>query len=307
VSGLSVTPGPGNDDGPGLGELMYLDRHNVACPAATPYLSKWDILRTDGGPGAHIKMVYGCVIAAPTPAPTPAPPTPAPMQVVTGQVVNSQNAQGEEGVTVTIIAGDTERSKVTNATGHFIIEAPAGNATISYFKEAFINESNNLTISSTERTDVHGTVSPAMPPDDWRIILQWGEFPKDLDSYTTFGACDIKFSKKSGTCFEGLTANLDVDSRHGFGPETTTLSGASKCQKRGDCKAVFKVKQFSGDRNLSTSGATVFLKNGNHSVQTFNVNGGPENGIIVGRWWYVFYLYPRTGEVHPCTSTSDCP
>jgi len=80
VSGLWNQHGPGNDDGPGLGGLVYLDRQNVACPNARPYLSKWDIWRTDGGYGAHIKMVYGCVIAE-TPAPTPAPtaaPTPAP-------------------------------------------------------------------------------------------------------------------------------------------------------------------------------------------------------------------------------------
>jgi len=78
VSGLSMTHGPGKDDGPGKGWPMHLDRQNVECPAARPYLSNWDIWRTDEGDDAHIKMVYGCVIAetpAPTPAPTAAPTT----------------------------------------------------------------------------------------------------------------------------------------------------------------------------------------------------------------------------------------
>jgi len=70
VSGLLNIDGPAKNDGPGAGWPMFLDRHNVECPAARPYLSKWDIRRTDGKPDAHIKMVYGCVIAG-TPAPTP--------------------------------------------------------------------------------------------------------------------------------------------------------------------------------------------------------------------------------------------
>jgi len=72
VSGLSMTHGPVQDDGPGPGGLVYLDRQNVACPNARPYLSKWDIWRTDEDEDAHIKMVYGCR-SAETPAPTPAP------------------------------------------------------------------------------------------------------------------------------------------------------------------------------------------------------------------------------------------
>jgi len=79
VSGLSMIHGPGQEPG----GLVYLDRQNVACPNARPYLSKWDIWRTD----EDIKMVYGCVIAE-TPAPTAAPslmpsptpdPTPSPL------------------------------------------------------------------------------------------------------------------------------------------------------------------------------------------------------------------------------------
>jgi len=59
LSSYSQIDGPGKDDGPGQGKLMYLDRHNVECPAGR-YLSKWDIERIDGNAGAHIKMVYGC-------------------------------------------------------------------------------------------------------------------------------------------------------------------------------------------------------------------------------------------------------
>ncbi|MCW8631650.1 hypothetical protein OQH38_16240, partial [Acinetobacter baumannii] len=51
-----------------------------------------------------------------------------------------------------------------------------------------------------------------------RIVLTWGEKPLDLDSHLNYSNQHIYWSNK-----EGHQANLDVDDRDSYGPETITI------------------------------------------------------------------------------------
>jgi hypothetical protein len=93
----STIKGKAADDGPGAGQLVYLDRQNPSCPDGS-FMSSWDLKRIDDGEAkllglplgyatAHIRTNIKCCLVKPppTPDPTAAPtlaptpdPTPAP-------------------------------------------------------------------------------------------------------------------------------------------------------------------------------------------------------------------------------------
>ena len=55
-----------------------------------------------------------------------------------------------------------------------------------------------------------------------RIVLTWSKTPADLDSYlSTPDGCVINYRARH--CKRAGTADLDVDNRKGFGPETITI------------------------------------------------------------------------------------
>lgn len=130
-------------------------------------------------------------------------------------------------------------------------------------------------------------ISPVMTNlDGMRIVLNWGEFPADLDSHLVFPGNHVYFSQK-----EGSDANLDVDDTDSYGPETITVE-----RKHSGERYVYAVHNFSHrqaiqDNSLSYSDAKVFVYVGQTLIKTYYV---PKNRP--GNLWTVFAVNEQDGN-----------
>lgn len=127
-------------------------------------------------------------------------------------------------------------------------------------------------------------VSPVMKNlDGMRIVLTWGQNPRDLDSHLIYPGNHIYFGDKVGT-----DANLDVDDTDSFGPETITIN-----KKRLGESYLYAVQDFtnriaSNSSSLSASDAKVFVYVGSSLVRTYNVPVNKQGNV-----WAVFRLNPN--------------
>ncbi|MFV0626040.1 MAG: tetratricopeptide repeat protein [Alphaproteobacteria bacterium] len=134
--------------------------------------------------------------------------------------------------------------------------------------------------------DLTYAISPKMKNlDGMRVVLTWGEYPKDLDSHLVFSSSHVFYQQKIG-----VEANLDVDDTDSFGPETITIEK----KKQGE-KYYYGVHDYSNRgknlKNLSESGAKAFVYIGSTLIKTYSV---PTNKK--GSFWAVFYVN-ESGEI----------
>jgi len=121
-------------------------------------------------------------------------------------------------------------------------------------------------------------ISPTMQElDGIRIVLSWGDFPKDIDSHLSYLGGYICYHKK-----EAGQANLDVDDTNSYGPETITIT-----KKELGKKYVYAVHNYSdreliNNSNLSNlSSAKVFIYIGNTLVKTYTMPEGKRGNIWI--------------------------
>ena len=145
--------------------------------------------------------------------------------------------------------------------------------------------------------DVHYSISPTLPADNLRFVLDWGDEPPDLDAHLVKqGAYHISYHDSHDVAHE---ATLDHDAKYGLGPETITL-------KHLDPAATFAyyVHDYSdrGDKTtwkLGQSKAHVAVFGANGLLHTYTVPRGQ------GDHWTVFFL--RGGEIFPNSALGGKP
>ncbi|WP_198670228.1 tetratricopeptide repeat protein [Dyella sp. C9] len=159
------------------------------------------------------------------------------------------------------------------------------------FDAGLLGDSNSLIIIKKDGysnlvakcpcTGLTYALSPVMQNlDGLRVVLTWGDTPKDLDSHIAYPGNHIYWRNR-----RGQDANLDVDDTNGFGPETVTL----QFKYQGETY-VYAVHDYT-DQNqpathaLSTSQAKVFVYIGESLVRTYYV---PQNQP--GNLWTVFRI-----------------
>jgi len=78
-------------------------------------------------------------------------------------------------------------------------------------------------------TTLRVALSPGMSAGQIRLVLTWGDTPRDLDAYLEGPLPDGKrfqvFHGDKGDLTSRQFVNLDVDDRDGYGPETITVLG----------------------------------------------------------------------------------
>jgi hypothetical protein len=142
----------------------------------------------------------------------------------------------------------------------------------------------------------------------WRVVLTWGEHPKDLDLYCVN---DLSYPPANKIYWECKNAGgqkkssmgmieLDTDVRYGKGPETITLTPSACNRYR------FFVHNFTGQEGknfpISDSGAKVVVHKASGDFEEFEIS--PE--IVInyrGRYgviWHVFDIL--NGEILPFNS-----
>ena len=134
-----------------------------------------------------------------------------------------------------------------------------------------------------------GAISPVIDDREVRIVLTWGEIPRDLDSHLTGPEADtagrfhIYYSNKTYYYNGEIYADLDLDDVSSYGPETTTIYQQSDGVYR------FSVHDYT-NRNSSTSSALsqssarVDIYKGNVMMKNYDVPAQP------GTLWTVFEL-----------------
>lgn len=118
--------------------------------------------------------------------------------------------------------------------------------------------------------------------DQMRVILSWGETPRDLDLHVfqrhpgSRRLAHVYYPRK-GRLIEGM--HLDVDVTSGFGPETVTIDVQPTSEY------LFAVHNYSDDGPIATSAAKLEVYGRSGLLASFDVPAAGE-----GRWWDVFSL-----------------
>ena len=227
--------------------------------------------------------------------------------IANGVVINALSGTGvEPGLTLSvrkgynISYGEPVASTTTGVGGAYTLNLPAGNYTvfvtdnrtnvITKYHEGYFNikTMGNITINNQ-----NGQVTPILSNDEIRIVLSWGEVPRDLDSHlsgptSSGGSFHTYFSSKSYLENSAKIVQLDVDDTTSYGPETTTIYR----QMKGIYK--FSIHDYTnrGSTNsnaLASSGALVQVYFGS-TVLSYYVPGQP------GTTWDVFQYNSETGE-----------
>jgi hypothetical protein len=195
------------------------------------------------------------------------------------------------------LEGDVVTTVTTNNEGKFTLNLPAGLYTGEVSKDGFITTTfNTLSIGGRTIDNQNAAITPILDDSEIRIVLKWGETPSDLDSHLTGPTIGenrfhVYFNAKQYYENDQLMAELDVDYRTSYGPETITI----KNQKDGVYR--YYIHDYSNRYNtdsyeLSRSGLQVEVYRGSYLVKTFYV---PSD--VPGNVWTVFEL--RGNEIIP--------
>lgn len=207
---------------------------------------------------------------------------------ISGKVLDSLTAEGIYNAKVQIV--DLNLSTTTNSDGSYsfnsvtpgtygIVATKAG-----YYPSVQINAN---VISGATATDVNLVLSSILTStDEYRIVLTWGENPRDLDSHLWIPNgehCYYSNKTVSG-------ANLDVDDTSSYGPETITITEISSGTY------TYAVKHYAGSGKITTSGATVKIYNDSGNIRTYEVDPNASCGDT-GWYWTVFELDGSSGTI----------
>lgn len=204
-----------------------------------------------------------------------------------GKVIDAATGSSLSGARLRAYAGSAAFGDYEETTsgddGSYVLKIEqSGTHTIAVEKDGYIRGEFQVYISSGGTTREDFTISTKLAEGTVRIVLTWGSAPSDLDSYL-IGTTDngnsvhIDFSNTSARGASGTIAELDVDDRNGFGPETTTIFDLNGVYS-------FYVADYTGSRMLSSSGAQVRIYKGDALEQVVDVCSGAENG------WFVFTI-----------------
>ena len=179
--------------------------------------------------------------------------------VFSGIVLNAMTSEGVEAANISLEAqGDSSHSAniKTEMDGSFSIELEADTYNITISAEDYEEEMFEFTIE--ENSNYSGeqfTISPSLASGSARIVLEWGDYPEDLDSYligTTDDGTEVDVSFHNDQCTKNgeVIAELDVDEMDGHGPETITLNNLNGTYR-------YLVDDFTESGKLQEYGATV--------------------------------------------------
>lgn len=202
---------------------------------------------------------------------------------------------GMSGVTIKFRAGVNTRegqvvgTAITNKYGYYSISLPAGTYTGEFSGNDFVT-SYMVAVAPSDvyNIDQNETAIRAAGSNEIKIMLSWGEKPRDEDSHLVGpkpnedGQFHTWYGQKKYIKDGVVYADLDWDDTQSYGPETTVI------RKTINGKYKFYVHNYSGEDCFNASGAKVevFIGNKNLPDYTFNIPTEENHG----RYWMVFDL-----------------
>jgi len=217
----------------------------------------------------------------------PATGTPAHL---TGLVSNASTCAALAGVVVT--AGS--KTSTTGSDGIYNLTLDADTYTLAASKDGYAAFSECITLGDAEERRLDIALSATIV-SGMRIVLSWGEFPRDLDAHLLTPeiaghAYHIYYDNRNP---DGAFATLDVDDTASYGPETITIDDL----KSGTYK--FYVHNYPD--SILQGEALVPLANCRAVVRVYD-SSGLKNTITVhatgtGRYWDVCTIDGDTGAI----------
>ncbi len=171
--------------------------------------------------------------------------------------------------------------------------------TLVVSKEGFSTYTNSqVVIESGETLTMDVSLSPNLGEGEFRIVLNWGDDPDDLDSYLKTpnieGSEYTVYYGEHGSQTSPPYATLDHDDRDGYGPETITIyqsfAGTYK----------YYVHNYSGTPAITTSNAVVQVYDNNGLLASVNI---PTQGE--GDFWNVLTIDGGTGAITVINEITD--
>lgn len=150
------------------------------------------------------------------------------------KVVSATTAEGVGNAAVQVL--DTATGMIvyngsTTGDGTFTATLPAGIYAFQVICDGYVIESFEVEVYSTGICSVDTIViSPELAVGEMRIVLEWGDHPRDLDSYymDEYGNAQVAYYDREYYNGDQLVAELDVDDTDGYGPETITVYDPSQ-------------------------------------------------------------------------------
>ncbi|NLY19418.1 MAG: S8 family serine peptidase [Clostridiaceae bacterium] len=214
---------------------------------------------------------------------------------VTGVITNALDGRGVEGLTIKFregintTSGEVVKEATTDSYGIYEVQLDAGSYTGEISGEGFITAYfYAVSIGGLFNNGQNGVISPIIPEGQTRIVLTWGEYPRDLDSHLTGPSVNGRFHVYYGnkTYYQDgeKYVDLDRDDVSSYGPETTTIYNQTEGLYR------FYIHDYTnrnntGSKNLSLSGAEVRVYLGSNLIAVFSVPSDE-----VGTVWTVFEI-----------------
>jgi hypothetical protein len=203
---------------------------------------------------------------------------------VNGAPVSGMVIKFRQGIGSTV--GQVVYEVTTGSNGRYVASLPFGSYTGELIKDGFI-VTYVVGISADNFYNMHEDATAIRIPNaaEVRIVLTWGENPRDLDSHlvgpTVNGNGFHTWYSGRVNSYNGTTyADLDLDDTSSYGPETTTI------RKTVDGKYRFYIHHYSGSSTLRTSGAEVRVFSGDSAtpVKSYVIPTGTGDEI----YWAVF-------------------
>lgn len=237
-----------------------------------------------------------------------------------GKVTDALTGQGVAGLTlnirkgINVIVGDIVATVITGSDGSYTTPTiEAGNYSVEIVDERTLSSGDIRYLNSVFVIKVlgdhaipnqNGYVTSSLQANQLRIVLKWGEQPRDLDSHLVGPAVDgggfhVYYSDENYEANSTLMANLDLDDTDSYGPETTTIYETTPGVY------TYMIHDYTNRNSnnstaLSSSGAyvEVYLGTSTVAAQTFYV---PSGG---GTLWTVFSYDSNTGTILPINTMS---
>ncbi len=210
-----------------------------------------------------------------------------------GQVTNAINGLPVSEAQVSILG--EHFVEITDTSGGYIMEnIPAGFYSMNASADGYYQSASyTVEIEADSVTTAHFALSPEFSGDNpgaMRIILTWGEHPRDVDSHLKTPEINGEFFHiyyaSRGDSTDAPFIWLDRDDMESYGPETVTIYEAQTGNYH------YYVHKYAGEGPLTASGAKVSIYTSKGLLQSFDV---PVTGQ--GIYWNVCLIDAETATV----------
>lgn len=220
---------------------------------------------------------------------------------VSGTIVNAQTGIAVSSVEMNVREGNSHTGTVmksikTDVYGRYSLKLNGGSYTVELKCQGYTTEFVEIYVGTYQNTLTKNfTISPELMAGEIRIVLEWSDYPRDLDSYligTSGNGSDVFVNFITPTCQQSgnTIADLDVDDIDGYGPETITIHDTSGSYE-------FYVIDYGRTGALAASGAVVKIYIPGQDVQTIRISDCIDLSSSANNCWRVVTIESGTVSV----------